>query len=168
MSPTFSSFCFRGSGSVGAGGSVSAGSVSLITGEVVTRYRSYARQEYLLNDYVSDKMSRENLSYEKAMEEVMKTLALPGHSEHQTGLSVDFVQGTLSLTEKFENTSAFKWLSENAHKFGFILRYPKDKTDLTGYDYEPWHYRFVGRTVASRIYEAGICYEEYCEMTAKS
>ena len=70
--------------------------------QVSSSYRSYARQEYLLNDYVSDKMSRENLSYEKAMEEVMKTLALPGQSEHQTGLSVDFVQGTSSLTEKFE------------------------------------------------------------------
>ena len=136
--------------------------------QVSSSYRSYARQEYLLNDYVNDKMSKENLSYEKAKEEVMKTLALPGHSEHQTGLSVDFVQGTSSLTEKFENTTAFEWLSENAHKFGFILRYPKDKTDITGYDYEPWHYRFVGRTVASRIYEAEICYEEYCELMAKS
>ena len=133
--------------------------------QVSSSYRSYDRQEELLENYVNHKMSNGNLSYEAAKREVMKTLALPGHSEHQTGLSIDFVQGTSSLTEDFENATAFKWLSENAHKFGFILRYPKTKTDITGYDYEPWHYRFVGRTVASRIYEAGICYEEYVELT---
>ena len=133
--------------------------------QVSSSYRSYERQVYLLEYYTESKMSTEKLSYEDAQKEVLKTLAIPGHSEHQTGLSVDFVQGTKSLTTNFENSSAFEWLSQNAHKFGFILRYPSDKTDLTGYDYEPWHYRFVGRTVASRIYEANICYEEYVALT---
>jgi LAS superfamily LD-carboxypeptidase LdcB len=95
----------------------------------------------------------------------LKTLAIPGHSEHQTGLAVDFVQGTRTLTTDFEKTSSFAWLSQNAHEFGFILRYPSDKVEITGYDYEPWHFRFVGRTVASRIYEANICYEEYVALT---
>ena len=63
--------------------------------------------------------------------------------------------------KSFENTDAFKWLSKNAHKFGFILRYPKDKTEITGYDYEPWHYRFVGREAATEIYLSGLCLEEY-------
>lgn len=130
--------------------------------QVSSSYRSYDRQTEILNDYVKHEISKnQKLSYEEALKLVLKTSALPGQSEHQTGLSVDFVQGTTSLTKNFESSTAFAWLSENAHKFGFILRYPKDKTSVTGYDYEPWHYRFVGRTVASRIYEAGICYEEY-------
>ena len=133
--------------------------------QVSSSYRSYDRQEKIVNDYIAYQMSANNLSYNAAREIVLKTSALPGHSEHQTGLSVDFVQGTTSLTKDFENSTAFAWLSENAHKFGFILRYPKDKITVTGYDYEPWHYRFVGRTVASRIYEAEICYEEYLELT---
>ena len=133
--------------------------------QVSSSYRSYDRQLENLNYQIKAKMSSDNLSYEKAREEILKTVALPGHSEHQTGLCVDFVQGTTSLTRNFENSTSFKWLSENAHKFGFILRYPEEKEDITSIDYEPWHYRFVGRTVASRIYEAGICYEEYVALT---
>jgi D-alanyl-D-alanine carboxypeptidase len=133
--------------------------------QVSSSYRSYERQVYLLENYIKSEMKTNGLSYEDAKKEVLKTLAIPGHSEHQTGLAVDFVQGTKSLTVNFEKTSSFAWLSKNAHKFGFILRYPSDKTDVTGYDYEPWHYRFVGRTVASRIYEAKLCYEEYIELT---
>ena len=66
-----------------------------------------------------------------------------------------------NLDESFENTAAFRWLSENAHKFGFILRYMENKVDVTGYKYEPWHYRFVGRTAAAEIYNSGLCLEEY-------
>ena len=65
------------------------------------------------------------------------------------------------LDVTFEGTSAFRWLKENAHKFGFILRYPKEKEDVTGYSYEPWHYRFVGREAATEIYEKGITLEEF-------
>ena len=133
--------------------------------QVSSSYRSYDRQKKIVDDYIAYQMSEYSLSYESAKKIVLKTSAEPGHSEHQTGLSVDFVQGTTSLTKNFENSTAFAWLSENAHKFGFILRYPENKTDITGYDYEPWHYRFVGRTIASRIYEAGICYEEYLAIT---
>ena len=131
---------------------------------VSSSYRSYERQVYLMDTYIESTMRTEGLSYEEAKAEVLKTLAIPGHSEHQTGLAVDFVQGTRSLTTDFEKTSSFAWLSQNAHKFGFILRYPADKVEITGYDYEPWHFRFVGRTVASRIYEANISYEEYCAL----
>jgi len=130
---------------------------------VSSTYRSYERQEYLYDYYIESKM-KAGMSFEAAKKEVLKTLALPGHSEHQTGLCIDFVQGTSSLTENFENGTAFKWLSENAHKFGFILRYPKGKEGITGYDYEPWHYRYVGRTTASKIYEAGLTYEEYVRL----
>ena len=128
--------------------------------KVSSAYRSYERQEQRFEEDVALYMSR-GMSRSAAENAANKYLARPGHSEHQTGLCIDFVQGTTSLTEKFENTDAFAWLSENAHKFGFILRYPKDKVEITGYGYEPWHYRFVGRTAASKIYEAGICFEEY-------
>ena len=128
-------------------------------------YRSYERQKELFDDYILSKMSTLSMSYEEAKNEVLKTSALPGHSEHQTGLCVDFVQGTTSLTNDFQYTTAFSWLKENAHKFGFILRYPENKESITGYNYEPWHYRFVGRTVASRIYEANICFEEYVALS---
>lgn len=133
--------------------------------QVSSSYRSYERQKEILEDYISYEMRENGLSYEQAKTEVLKTSALPGHSEHQTGLAVDFVQGTKTLTQNFEKTSSFAWLSQNAHKFGFILRYPSDKVNITGYDYEPWHYRFVGRTVASRMYEANLCYEEYVALT---
>ena len=71
---------------------------------------------------------------------------------------------TLSMTNldnSFEQTDAFRWLSENAHRFGFILRYPKGKTDITGYIYEPWHYRYVGPELAKELFDAGLTLEEY-------
>ncbi len=89
--------------------------------------------------------------------------ARPGTSEHHTGLCVDFVttDNPAVLNESFENTQAFAWLAENAYRFGFILRYPKGKTDITGYIYEPWHYRYVGRDAAAEIYAQGLTLEEY-------
>ena len=79
--------------------------------------------------------------------------------------NIDIEDIEQSLTNDFENSTAFAWLKNNAHKFGFILRYPSTKEAITGYDYEPWHYRFVGRTVASKIYEANICFEEYLALS---
>lgn len=87
--------------------------------------------------------------------------AEPGKSEHQTGLCIDFVTSTVGLTEAFENTEAFAWLSENAYRFGFILRYPKGAEGITGYTYEPWHYRFVGREAATDMYFGNLTLEEY-------
>ena len=91
--------------------------------------------------------------------------AKAGQSEHHTGLCVDLMtNGMKELDESFSNTAAFAWLSENAHRFGFILRYPKGKETVTGYCYEPWHYRFVGVEAASEIWERGITLEEYLEI----
>ncbi len=90
--------------------------------------------------------------------------ALPGQSEHQTGLTVDLADPTvsLSLSQSFENTAAFKWLDAHAHEYGFILSYPKGKEAITGYVYEPWHYRFVGSAeVATDIKQRGLTLEEY-------
>ena len=151
---------------------------------VTSGYRSYGYQVSLNNHYLdveSSKISedayrhfgyayiKENyldkgktkLSPIDAEAVVRSYSAEPGKSEHQTGLCIDFVTSTAGLTEAFENTEAFAWLSENAYKFGFILRYPKGKEGITGYTYEPWHYRFVGREAATDIYFGNLTLEEY-------
>lgn len=128
---------------------------------VTSAYRSYDYQEKLFSKYVSDLVNA-GYSTEDALAEVLRTSAHPGYSEHQSGLCVDLIEaGELSLEVSFEDCPAFDWLSKNAHRYGFILRYPEDKENLTGYSYEPWHYRFVGIDAATVIYEDGICLEEY-------
>lgn len=112
---------------------------------VYSGYRSYQKQEYLYYEVYGQ---NDSLS------------ARPGFSEHQTGYAVDISTATAGLTRNFENTAAFKWLSENAHRFGFILRFPKGKEHLTGYDYEPWHFRYVG-IHATEIYLRGLTLEEF-------
>lgn len=98
--------------------------------------------------------------YEKA--DYARTFS--GTSEHNTGLGFDILQkGSYYLTSQFENTAQFKWLMENAEDYGFILRYQKDKIDITGIMYEPWHFRYVGVEHAKRINELGFCLEEYIE-----
>lgn len=122
-------------------------------------YRSYS---YQYNLYYNKYMVRErekypHLSNAELMIIVDTYSARPGTSDHQTGLTIDFSP----INSSFSNTKAFKYLKENAHKFGFIMRYPKGKENITGYKYEPWHWRFVGRDVATYIYEHGITLEEY-------
>ena len=86
--------------------------------------------------------------------------ARAGASEHNTGLAIDIVTYGAD-GDDFDQTKEFEWLSKNAHKYGFILRYPKGKEYLTGYDYESWHYRYLGRDLATKVYESGLTYEEY-------
>ena len=114
---------------------------------VLSAYRTESYQAGLYNNKVrtSGKVYADNYS------------ARPGHSEHQTGLAVDIC----STETVFEYTAEFKWLQKHAHEYGYILRYPKGKEWITGYSYEPWHYRYVGNDVAKTIYEEGITYEEY-------
>jgi len=113
-------------------------------------YRTYEYQNYLYNKYLQ----------ENGLEWTLKSSAKPGHSEHHTGLATDIVKTGVSMYD-FESTKEFTWLKENAHKYGFILRYPKGKEYLTGYKYEPWHYRYVGVEAATYIYENDIVFEEY-------
>lgn len=114
---------------------------------VVSAYRTEDYQRNLYNNKVrtTGKVNADNYS------------ARPGHSEHQTGLAVDIN----STKGAFEYTAEFKWLQKHAHEYGYILRYPKGKEWITGYAYEPWHYRYVGTDAAKIIYEEGITYEEY-------
>ena len=129
---------------------------------VTSAYRSYDYQVKIFEKYVTDYMVAKNASREDAEAYVLKTSAKPGQSEHQSGLCVDLIEhGKINLSEEFGDTNAFTWLFENAYKYGFILRYPSGKESITGYDYEPWHYRFVGIDAATVIHEDNICLEEY-------
>lgn len=117
---------------------------------VTSSYRDYKTQETLWNGYA-------DRNGEKWADSVS---ARAGFSEHQTGLTLDIVTYNTTMND-FENTDEFKWLQKNAHKYGFILRYPKDKEDITGYAYESWHYRYVGVDVATSIHEKNITFDEY-------
>ena len=141
---------------------------------MTSSYRSYKRQEELFSIYKqNEKKAHPAWTDAQVEERVLSYSARPGTSEHQTGLCMDlFYTGMTELvnygyeTETegdlgFAETGAYRWLTENAHRFGFILRYPQDKTGVTGYSYESWHYRFVGVKAATEIHNAGITLEEY-------
>lgn len=121
-------------------------------------YRSYKTQVYLFDQRIA---MYSNLSDEEAYAKAATIVAIPGTSEHQSGLCVDIHNNPYGADISFENTESGAWLAENSYKFGFILRFPKDKTEITGISFEPWHFRYVGRYHASKMYELGYCLEEY-------
>lgn len=125
---------------------------------VVTGYRSYEKQSDIFNKKVEELMF---LGYteEAAKETAVKSVALPGTSDHNTGLGVDIVN-TMSQSISAESAS-YQWLCDNAWEYGFVLRYPADKTEVTGFSFEPWHWRFVGEENAKAMHESGLCLEEY-------
>lgn len=117
-------------------------------------YRSYEYQATLYNSYVA----------RDGKEKADRYSARPGYSEHQTGLAFDIGEKgreDLWLEEAFGESPAGKWLAENAHKYGFILRYPKGKENITGYMYEAWHFRYLGVELATKVKESGLTLEEY-------
>ena len=117
---------------------------------VNSSYRSYDEQKKIYDDYSSW----------YGEEDADKKAARAGYSEHQTGLAVD-IQSYCSQNKDFEECEEFTWLTNNAYKYGFILRYPKDKEYLTGYKYESWHYRYVGKKVSKYIHDNNITFDEY-------
>lgn len=119
---------------------------------IISAYRSYEYQDKLFKNYVK----------EKGYKYASLCSAKAGFSEHQTGLSID-VMGTNNDYNLFEESNEFNWMKENAHKYGFILRYPKGKEKITGFKYEPWHYRYVGIETATYIYNNNLTLEEYCK-----
>ena len=124
-------------------------------------YRSYAYQETLYTNYVA----------RDGQEEADRYSARPGHSEHQTGLAFDIGEvgkEDLWLTDAFGETAAGKWLVDNAHEYGFILRYPKGKEHITGFMYESWHFRYVGKDVAAKIKKQNVTLEEYLGVAVTS
>lgn len=142
---------------------------------ITSGHRSYSYQSTLYNTYFAqEKAKHPTWSDERIKEEVLTYSAYPGTSEHQSGLCMDlFVSpGMTSLVNYGSETTAsgdigfaeskeYDWLLKNAYKFGFILRYEKSKESVTGYSYESWHYRFVGRETAAKMQGSGKCFEEY-------
>ncbi|MBR3357866.1 MAG: M15 family metallopeptidase [Solobacterium sp.] len=127
--------------------------VSLVLG---SGYRSEELQAYLYNGYVAD----------RGQEYADTISSRPGYSDHQTGLAADFCGNSdpsTDLSFSFENTVEGEWLRDHAHEYGFIMRYPKDKQDITGYAYEPWHFRYIGVDYATKIYNRDVfcSFEEY-------
>ena len=118
---------------------------------VVSGYRSYHRQTSIYGNYRNQ--------YGAATADTFS--ARPGFSEHQTGLAADI--NTASTRAHFENTATYRWLTEHCWDYGFILRYPQDKEAITGYRFEPWHYRYVGVDTALAVKESGLTYDEYAE-----
>ena len=119
--------------------------------QIISAFRTRATQKFLY-----DRTANKN------------DTAKPGHSEHECGLAIDIIDSSSAgwadpLIDKQEELPAQKWLMENCQNYGFILRYPKDKEDVTQIIYEPWHYRYVGKEHAAKIMESGVCLEEYLE-----
>lgn len=130
---------------------------------ICSAYRSVTRQEQIFNDSVKDRLNQ-GMNYWDAFEDTRLSVAEPGTSEHAMGLALDLVSNQYTeLDERQETTKEAQWLTANCHKYGFILRYPPSKTDITGIIYEPWHYRYVGVEDATKIMELGITLEEYLE-----
>ena len=126
-------------------------------------YRSIVRQNRNFNNYVNSFIDV-GFSREEAISRTNTEIAYPGTSEHNVGLAIDILaKGSTDLTENFEKTPHFKWLMENAENYGFVLRYPKEKTKITEIIYEPWHYRYVGVEHAKKMNQLGLCLEEYIE-----
>lgn len=114
---------------------------------VISGYRSNSYQNWLYHNYSENYGQAEADTYS----------ARPGHSEHETGLACDIN----IVDQSFENTKAFAWLQEHGHEYGFILRFPKGKEHITGYIYEPWHWRYIGVEYAEAVKNSGLTYEEY-------
>ena len=132
---------------------------------ICSSYRTQQRQEELFEEKV-DSLLEEGYSSSEAQRVAGQNVALPGTSEHQLGLAVDIVDANQQvLEEDQEDTLTQQWLLANSWKYGFILRYPQGKSDITGITYEPWHYRYVGRQAAAEIYSQGICLEEYLQQS---
>ena len=129
---------------------------------ICSAFRAWETQEYLYQNKIQRVMSEEGLPEDQAAVEAGTVVAVPGTSEHQIGLALDIVSSEyMNLDEKQMETEDQQWLMENSWKYGFILRYPLDKSDITGIIFEPWHYRYVGKEAAKEIYEQDITLEEY-------
>lgn len=130
---------------------------------ICSGYRTQDTQQQLYDNKVS-RLMESGMDSDEAAVEAARVVAYPGTSEHQLGLAVDIIDSTYTvLDEGQEQTSTQQWLMENSWKYGFILRYPTGKSDVTGIIYEPWHYRYVGGEAAAEIHELGLCLEEYLE-----
>lgn len=130
---------------------------------ISSAYRSSALQSQLFQEEIEN-YSKTCPTYAEALASAEKSVAKPGYSEHETGLAMDLN----GVKDDFDKTDAFRWLSQHAQDYGFILRYPKDKQSVTKIKYEPWHYRYVGAANAKAIKKSGLCLEEYLAQMQKT
>ncbi len=134
---------------------------------IVSGYRSRQYQQSLIDNDVATYMNQ-GMSQEEAYELTIQSVQLPGCSEHETGLALDITsEGIYELTENIQEYETIQWLTENCHKYGFILRYPKDKVSSTGIKYEPWHFRYVGLEAAAFLQKNNLSLEEFYELLGK-
>ena len=130
---------------------------------ICSSYRTWEKQRELYTNKIQ-RLLDEGMPYEDAVGEAGTVVAVPGTSEHQTGLALDIVDTSYQiLDEAQEDTDVQRWLAEHSWEYGFVLRYPPGKSEITGIIYEPWHYRYVGRTAAREMTELGLCLEEYVD-----
>lgn len=128
---------------------------------ICSSYRTTSYQQQLFDNRVQ-RMKNQGMSEKEAIADTEKWIAVPGTSEHETGLAVDIVTvENQNLDNSQLNSACQKWMMEHCYDYGFILRYPENKTKITGIDFEPWHYRYVGYDIAQYIKQNGICLEEY-------
>ena len=128
---------------------------------ICASYRTMKKQKALFADKVR-RVLLEGCPKDEAEDEAAKTVARPGTSEHQLGLALDIVDADDPQLETWqEDTPVQQWLMKNSWKYGFVLRYPPEKSSITGIIYVPWHYRYVGRQAAEEMYTRGLCLEEY-------
>ncbi len=134
---------------------------------IYSAFRDLKRQQSLFNDCLK-RLQEEGMDYQQAFYESKARIALPGTSEHQTGLAVDIASKAYSyLDEDRGKQKETVWLAENCYRFGFVLRYPKDKENITGIRYEPEHFRYVGKTVAKFLTENDLVLEEFYDLLKK-
>ncbi|MCL2057073.1 MAG: M15 family metallopeptidase [Oscillospiraceae bacterium] len=143
---------------------VNAAKADGITLTIISGFRTYEQQVGIFERRKQFLIETEGLTEALAEASTALYIAFPGESEHHTGLAVDITTPVYTeLDEGFEDTHAFAWLSVNAKDYGFVIRYPKDKTAITGIEYEPWHYRYVGTDAAHFISSNNLCLEEYLD-----
>ncbi len=131
---------------------------------VASSYRDLDRQTYVFERKI-DSLMEEGYTRQEAYKLASEVVAIPGSSEHTIGLAFDLVTNEYNeLEQGFAYTTGGRWLKEHAHEYGFILRYPKGKEEITKIEFEPWHYRYVGVKAAKEITESGLCLEEYVQM----
>ena len=145
---------------------LAAGRAEGLAFEICSSYRDVKRQEYLFQEDV-DALMQQGYTYEEAYAETARETMPPGHSEHSTGLAFDIVALSYQMLDARQATTPETlWLHEHCAEYGFILRYPKGKEEITQIDYESWHYRYVGVEAATYIMEHGITLEEYLELNS--
>ncbi len=130
---------------------------------ICSPYRNDDRQQMLFDRKV-DKYTAQGMSYMEAYKTAAQAVTIPGSSEHQIGLAIDMVSDSyVSLNEGFGDTKAGQWLAAHAYEYGFVIRYPEGKEDITGIEYEPWHLRYVGKNAAKVLYDENLTLEEFWE-----